>query len=78
MSAWRVLDLSGFSGQVSYEPGHWVMRYADGATRRSALTDAHTALLGPDCQVSSEAMGAAGRFGVTVFFCDTPVGRQCG
>ena len=31
MSAWRALDLSGFLGQVSYEPGHWVMRYSDGA-----------------------------------------------
>lgn len=65
MSGWQVLDLTGYDGAVKSARGGLVI---DG--RRVAVADIDVILMGPKVAAGPGLMHKAGRFGVSVVYCD--------
>lgn len=69
-AAWRVLDLTGFEGEIWSRKGHLIAHYPDGTEKTAALADTAVILVGMKCGIRAAVFAAAGNYGVPVLFCD--------
>lgn len=67
---WRVLDLTGFDGQISTLRGQINIKTKDGEKHQVSVTDIAVVLLGAKASISSGALHYLGRQDAAVLVCD--------
>jgi CRISPR-associated protein Cas1 len=81
MDNWRVVDLTGLEGQISYDRGRLVVRPDDQPADEISLKDVGTVLIGLRTSISGAVMQQLAAFDVITLICDwrgVPTGAMYG
>ncbi len=81
MDNWRILDLTGFEGNIGYKRGRLVICHSDGEERHVSLTDIGTLLIGLRTSISGAVLQELAAFDVVTLICDwrgVPTGAMYG